>query len=482
MCFSWVRVEKRKGGVSLAVWATLLAAGVGGCGAIPGVPLPPEATGPLDTSRFALLARFAHISDAQIVDEESPGRLAAFADLTLSAWRPYEAYSTQLFDGMIRTVNKWHVARQRIDFLIHTGDALDNVQYNELQWFFTCLDGGRIDPRSGPDDRRPEDIPEPQLDPHHPFDAQGLYRRGVHGDLPTIAWYGVMGNHDHFAVGILPIVTPLSGHRISPLPIPTRIGLFLPLALDPVGTTAWGRITPAHPGPPPDVNLPASVPSHPDRRYITNDEFVAAHQASTGEPPGHGFGTVGTRTWYSVPLRPGLRLIALNTATPFPETPAHNYSEGALSLAQLLFLRQELAAADERGDIVIVATHHPSESLDATLGTAATPAALIATLKAHPCVKLHVAGHWHRHAVVDRGGYVEMVTGSILDPPQQGRIVELWRDAHTGEVELRYRFFSHIEEFVPPDGPAAVLFDDPLFALRQAAAGLTAATPKPGSD
>ena len=41
-----------------------------GCGGLPGVPLANESTMPVDTDRFELVARFVHISDAQIVDEE----------------------------------------------------------------------------------------------------------------------------------------------------------------------------------------------------------------------------------------------------------------------------------------------------------------------------------------------------------------------------------------------------------------------------
>ncbi|UCC31152.1 MAG: metallophosphoesterase [Phycisphaerales bacterium] len=468
-----------------------------GCGGLPGVPLPNESTEPVDADRFELLARLVHITDAHATDEESPGRLTAVAGLSSSAWRPQEAYSTQLLDGIIRTVNKLHVARHTIDFVVHTGDATDNAQLNEMDWFITVLQGGRIDPLTGPDDRDPAVRPDPLLDPHEPFTAQGLYRNGVHGAAPTIEWYNLFGNHNRFALGVLPIVTDLLGRRISPLPLENRVGVFLPVELDPTGRLAWAPITPANPGPPPELNFPVLVQPNPDRRFITDRDFIEAHLAGTGEPTGHGFDPDHpNRTWYSVSPVPGLRLIGLNSATPFIEVPTLVYSEGAISLPQVRFLQRELTSAQALGEYVIVATHHPSGALDPTSGTALTPRAFHRMLNGYSCVKLHIAGHWHRNLVIDRGGYIEIVTSSIIDPPQQGRIIEIWRPteprakwnpdlsgaradlpAEGEEIELRYWMFSHLDEIEPLDDSHADIFDDPLLPMRRIAAELTV-TPK----
>ena len=444
----------------------------GGCGSDVGRILPNEATAPVDTDRFELVARLVQITDAQIVDEESPGRLAFFASLTRSAWRSYEAYSTQLLDGMIRTVNKLHVARHRIDFLIQTGDAVDNVQLNELGWFITAFDGGMINPRSGPDDRDPGDLPDPLLDPHHPFTAQGLYQNGVHGPAPTIPWYTTLGNHDRFAVGVLPILPNLLGIRTAPAPLQPRIGLFLPVELNPVGTLSWALITPAHPGPPPALTLPTVVVPNPARRFVTDRDFVQAHLASTSDPPGHGFtADHPDRTWYSVSPVSGLRLITLNSSTPAIEQPEFAFSEGAISYEQRLFLERELQRAQARDEWVIVATHHPSSTLELIYGTSLGPHSFRTLLNKYPCVKLHLGGHLHVNVVIDRGGYRELLTSSILDAPQQGRVIEIWRDA-SGQADLRYWMFSHLEAIDPTDDSQAALFDDPLMPMRRKASEL----------
>jgi 3',5'-cyclic AMP phosphodiesterase CpdA len=375
-----------------------------------------------------------------------------------------------------------HVARHPIDLVIVTGDATDNAQLNELDWFITILDGGRVDPLSGPDDRDPGSLPDLLLDPHQPFYAQGLYRNGVHGDARTIDWYSLAGNHDRFAVGVFPIVNDFSGRRVSLLPLQERIGLFFPVDLDPTGSLSWAPITPGNPGPPPSLSLPIMIQANPERRYFTDREFVEAHLRSVSEPPGHGFDADHPeRTWYSVSPRAGLRLIGLNSATPHIEVPTLPYSEGAISVTQVRFLERELERAQEAGEWVIVATHHPSDALEPALGTAVTAGAFRQTLNAYPCVKLHLAGHWHENVVFDRGGYREIVTGSAFDRPQLGRVVELWRqiDAQISEpvpedIVMRYWHFSHLDEIAPPDESFADLFDDPLLPMRRDAAELAA--------
>jgi len=136
-----------------------------------------------------------------------------------------------------------------------------------------------------------------------------------------------------------------------------------------------------------------------------------------------------------------------------------------------------------RGEIVILATHHPSESLQEINGTAINAKELHRLLNDFPCVKLHIAGHWHIHAVFDRGGYTEIVTGSIIDPPQEGRVIELWRKqnnvddptttaATLPEIQLRYLTFSHLEAIEAPDSDSFGVFDDPFLTMREEAAAL----------
>jgi 3',5'-cyclic AMP phosphodiesterase CpdA len=441
--------------------AVLLA--VVACSPDPDPLLPPDQVHP--PAQVRLLTRLAHISDSHVIDEESPARLPGAGHITASAWRPQEACSTQLLDGIVRAVNRIHAAGRLVDFLVHTGDACDNAQTNELTWFLGVMDGLELNPRTGPDDRPAELRPPPTLDPNAPFAAQGLYQTGRHGPATTIPWFAVLGNHDVYALGTFPIFQTRSGRRVAPLPLPGRPGLLLPIILDPLAAVGYGNVTPADPALPPLFNEPTPVQPNPNRAYFTKTQFIAALQKTISPPVGHGFYGTAT-TWYSVSPVPGVRLIGLDTTDRSQHVPGQLCIEGAISRDQAQFLRQELEAATAAGEIVIVASHHPSSSIQPIAGSELAPAQLRELLNDYPAVVLHLCGHTHRHRVTDRGGYLEIETGSTLDWPQQGRIIEIYRDDASSRIVIAYETFGHLDDSLPELG------DDPLRQLRQLAASL----------
>jgi 3',5'-cyclic AMP phosphodiesterase CpdA len=439
--------------------------GLGACEVDEGLRLPSREGGVSDTGGYELVARIVHISDTHITDEESPARFAGAGEIVSSAWRPYEAYSTQLFDGIIRTVNRIHASGRTVDFVVLTGDACDNSQGNELAWCLDVLDGQVINPLSGPDDRPVEDRPDPSMDPHATFDAQGLYQTGVHGDLPSIPWFAVPGNHDAFAIGVFAIIEDFWGRRTAPLPLPRRPGLFLPVVLDPLAWLAHGNVTPAEPGPPCLFEIPRFVPPNPERTFFNRREFIRAMFTTETEPAGHGFVDPETDPgWYSVAPVPGLRLIGLDTSRPAHELPgSFFYQDGSISAEQVAFLRGELEAAGERGELVVVASHHPSRSLWPGYGSALAGSGFRELLNEYPNVVVHLAGHSHRNRITDRDAYLEVETCSTLDLPQEGRLLEIWRNQADGTALLSYEMFSHLDDELPPLG------DDPLEAQRRLA-------------
>lgn len=114
----------------------------------------------------ASLINFLQLSDFQINDEESPGRVE-FLDTTQrapglnpfsAAYRPQESLTTQITEAMVRQARNTvsPVTGARLDLTVLTGDNADSQQYNETRWFIDTLDGttGSEDPDPEMDEQR----------------------------------------------------------------------------------------------------------------------------------------------------------------------------------------------------------------------------------------------------------------------------------------------------------------------------------------
>ena len=158
--------------------------------------------------RQGSILNFLHLSDFQMVDEESPGRVelldktqrGPFTPFS-SAYRPQETLTTQVTESMVRAARNATspITSEQLELAILTGDNADSQQYNETRWFVDILDGtaGNRDASQLPDESQ---MP-PELDPTGiTLEDKIDPNSGVEGtcDLEPDALYdGVQGGGEH---------------------------------------------------------------------------------------------------------------------------------------------------------------------------------------------------------------------------------------------------------------------------------------------
>lgn len=357
------------------------------------------------------LARFAHLADFQIADDESPARLVNFDAPagTDGAFRAHEAYACHLVNALVRTVNRVH-EDDALDFAILGGDNADNAQANEAGWVLDLL-GGKpsVECDSATDD---DPLPGPDNDPKDPLVAEGL----------RVPWYWVTGNHDVLRQG---------NFSITEEAVALSIGSYASS-----GTRDWSQ-----PGGP---EVTGDVLPDEARRLLTAKELYARVVA---DGDGHGMSQAqvdsGKATYtFDVPGTP-LRFLVVDTAS---DTGG---ADGLVRKAHLdAVIEPALAAAEKDGKWVIVASHHQLSLIGGGSGLggsmqadAVLAAEYLEALGKHPNVILNLAGHSHIHDVhplESKGGHRwwEMVTGSLSDFRHQARIVEIW-DQDNGQILVR---------------------------------------------
>lgn len=367
------------------------------------------ATRPADGAAPRRLARFAHMPDLQLADDEAVTRVVLIdaPGISSSASRPQDTYGCHLVNAMVRTLNAVH-AEDELDFVLLGGDNIDNAQANELEWLLQLLGGGgEIECDSGADN---DPVEGPGNDPKDPFMSVGL-------DVP---YYWVMGNHDMLIQG---------NFHVTDAWKETSVGGYAATR-----TRDWSQ-----PGGP----TATSVPADPDRLALNPSEVIERVLDDNG---GHGLSedevTAG-RAFYTfdVPGTP-IRFVIIDT------TAQTSGADGLLTDADRTRLVAALdqAVVDEKW--VMLASHHAAGSLTSTggaFGTVDDPNALTTVeftdiVTSYDNVLFSFVGHSHRHRISELSGngraVVEVMTAAVADFPHQSRIVEIW-DMDNGWVMLR---------------------------------------------
>ena len=388
------------------------------------------------------VALLAHLTDAHVIDEESPARVPFLRRLGPpfnSTFRPQEALSKRVLAGALRSV-----AALRPDAVIQGGDLIDNAQRNELEWALALLSGGRIDPRSG--NRAYEGV-QAQADPD-PFyyrpDLDAPRHPGLLADAvrpftspgTTAPVYPVLGDHDILAQGVL-VPTPLTraialGNR-AVWDLPTGLKLPAGVSLSSPATPLSSPDSLAKPGLLEglieQVRASPSVPVAPDpaREELSVEEVLARLRA-------RGRGGAGQLLDYSFDVGARLRVIVLDLVR------REGGSGGLVHPGQAAALEAALASAGERW--VIVASHQP-------LASSQGGELLLAVLDGAPRVIAALSGHTHRSWITPRpsraGGYWLIATSSLIDFPQQLRALRLVEHG-SGSAALETWMIDHAPE------------------------------------
>jgi 3',5'-cyclic AMP phosphodiesterase CpdA len=384
----------------------------------------------------SVLATFAHITDAHVLDASSPARVSFLDRLGppfQSTFRPQESLTAQVLAGAVASVRSL-----RPEVVIQGGDLIDNDQRNELAHALAVLEGGRVRPGSGPHGYFGVQLASnadpfyyrPDVDaPRYPGLLRMAVREFASRGLGAPS-YPVLGDHDVLVSGEI-VPTPLT----RSLALGDRALWELPPGLTlPPGARAQAATSPDGP---PDPGLVQSfltralagptvrVPADPARSQMTLAQVAGALRAASS------VGSGADRLDYALDVGPQVRLIVLDLVR------RGGGSGGLVGPGQEAWLGAQLAAAGERW--VIVVSHQP---IQGSIGGEA----LLALLDRSPRVVAALYGHTHRNAIIPRstpaGGYWLISTASLIDYPQQARALRLLATAGGG-VALETWMLDH---------------------------------------
>lgn len=443
------------------------------------------------------IATIVHLTDIHIVDAQSVGRvefLDPLGEPYTAAFRPHETLTCHVQSSMVQRINTiamGPVLGRPFDCAVSTGDNIDNMQWNELQWFISLLDGGLMAANSGD----PGGYEGVQLNAWadtrfwHPEPGQAdVFKGAGFPDVPGLLdaavtpfmtpaiqcyWYSAYGNHDGLIQGNLPTAQALDdiltgAKKIVDLqPGQDDIAFIFDMFANP--TTVRDQIN--------DGTYPSrTVTPDAARRTVKTTEWVQAHLDSPAAPgpSGHGYTTnhlAAPSLHYDFEISPGVLGISLDTG---------GYSSGSIGQNQLDWVEATLKRAHSRyfdsagtlvrtgntDQLVVLFSHFNVRSMNGSIPDPADPGEkrylgpeLLSVFHRYPNIVAWINGHHHVNQIEPlpdpsgrTNGIWDINTCSHVDWPEQARIVEL-ADNQDGTMSIFCTMIEHA-------APASAAYDD----------------------
>jgi metallophosphoesterase (TIGR03768 family) len=402
----------------------------------------------------ARLLSFLCLSDAHITDKETPCQAIYLGyqgtnGSEPATYSPVMLYTTQVLDAAIRTAN----AVNRLlpfDFAISLGDDANGPQYNELRWFIDVMDGKYITPSSG------TNAGATTIDYQKPFQAAGLN--------PAIPWYAVLGNHDQFWMGGLPVADFQQAFTNSDI---------LLLAGNYMGTidgnTPYGDVI--------DVGSPTNfvvngvtnaptVAADTNRYGLSSSNWMSKFFNTSSQPAGHGFSQWNITNdfiCYSFEPKTNLPLKVIVLDDTMTDQDYDPKGQAGLDTNQLAWLVGELDRGQTNNQLMIIAAHEPIADFDepGSSNSVISSTNLLVLLHTYPNLLLWICGHVHQNNIYaetstnsahPENGFWEVETASLRDFPQEFRTFEILRNTDNS-ISIRV---TDIDPDETNNSPAAV--------------------------
>ena len=410
---------------------------------------------------YLSLLNIIHVSDTHLCDAQSPTRvefLDRYADphhpqskilgMLVGTYRAHEFLTTQVMESMIQAINgieRGPITRSRIDTVLITGDLIDNAQRNELNWFQSLVLGKKLTPDSGslvkwegvggdfysPYYWNPHGTPPNELDD---------YPRSLYGFplLPEILdaarapffpsglrhnWLAVHGNHDSLLQGT---VTPNLALRVESksdekvFEIDQKLALEALVDVSDIGPASY----PAY------SNLSKrKVSADADRDFLNDGDwlnyFKSPVDALFDKDQSFNKSNKYWRKDYEF-----ISIISLDTVN------YHGGWQGSLDQEQFTWLKSQVQSLQDR--YIVITSHHPLQDLYNGYTTDSNDPKVLREeieefLVSQANVILWICGHTHRHKIKyfgenEESGFWQIESSSLIDWPQQGRIIEIFLD------------------------------------------------------